>query len=304
MPALRLPAWRPSFEWPEGVSSRAVVLYTLWTLVLFVIFLFANFPHGLLLQRALRAIELPGLRVEVADARFAWWRGFELQRLRVMPDDPSQPAYFEAPSLYVRPGLSGLLRGELQSVDLSGSLYGGEVDGSITRGATNRVSLTIDGLQLQRYPLLASLLADAQLGGTLSGVISVEARGEDIHDIRAAGELGVQNASIADATWNGMAVPPLSFPRAGTRFSLQGGRLELQDLIVDGQEIAAEGGGQVVVRQPIGDSVLNLKMTIAEGPEAPPEIKTLLSFLPAPPRGGKPDAPRVVSGTLAKPRIR
>lgn len=306
VPALRLPEWRPSFDWSEGLFNRTVLLYALWTLVLFAVFLFANFPHGLLVQRALRAMELPGMRLDVADARFAWWRGFELQRVRLAPDDPSLPAYFEAPSLYVRPGLSGLLRGELQSIDVSGTLYGGSIDGSISRGATDRVTLNFDGLQLQRYPLLASLLPEAQIDGALSGIVSVETRGGgDLGDVRAAGELGLQAVSLNDANWNGIVIPPLHFTTAATRFSLQGGRLDLQDLVVDGKEIAVEGGGQVVVRQPVSDSVLNLKVAIAPGPEAPDEIKTVLAaFIPPPPRGAKPDAPRVISGTLAKPRIR
>jgi hypothetical protein len=40
-PALRLPAWRPSLDWSEGLSSRSTLLYGLYTFVLFCVFLFA-----------------------------------------------------------------------------------------------------------------------------------------------------------------------------------------------------------------------------------------------------------------------
>src|SRR5437868_11325842 len=101
VPALRLPAWRPSFEW-EGMTSRGTVLYALYTLLLFCVFLFANFPHKILVQRVLHAVQVPGMRFDVGDVRFAWWRGFELQHLLVAPSDPAQAAFFESPSLYVR----------------------------------------------------------------------------------------------------------------------------------------------------------------------------------------------------------
>jgi hypothetical protein len=50
--------------------------------------------------------------------------------------------------------------------------------------------------------------------------------------------------------------------------------------------------------------VLNLKATIVPGAESNDTVKTLLSFLPPPPKGQKADAPRTISGTLAKPRVR
>lgn len=302
VPALRLPAWRPSFEWPEGVSVRAVLGYTLWTIILFCVFLIANFPHHLLVQRALRAVEPPGMRFDLGDARFAWWRGLELQRLRLGPADPTRAPYFEAASLYVRPGLSGLLRGELQSVDISGSAYGGRFEGTLTRGAVNRVVLNFSGLQLQRYPLLPELVSAVELGGRLSGALSVEARGSDLNDTRAAGEISVADGMLRAANTE---QDPIVLDTAATRFSLQGGRLELQDLVVDGPEIAVKGGGQVVVRLPVTDSVLNLKTTIETKPEARDELKAILgALIPPPPKGQRADAPRVISGTLSKPRIR
>lgn len=305
LPSLRLPAWRPSFDWTEGLLTRGVILYALYTLVLFCVFLFANFPHGLLVQRVLRSVQVPGLRLDIGDVRFAWWHGFELQRVVVAPSDPTQPAYFEAPSLYVRPAVGDLLRGRLQSLEVSGSLYGGTVDGSLSRGELNRVSLTFDGLQLQRYPLLSAVLQGGQMTGRASGRINVEARGTDIADIRAAGDLQLADASVTDAKWNQLPIAPLHFDTISAGFDLQGGRLDVQELKADGKEILLDVGGQVAMRTPLTDSVLNLKVALAPGPECPEDMKTLLSaIVPPPAKGAKADAPHVLSGTLAKPRLR
>ncbi|MFN8640288.1 MAG: type II secretion system protein GspN [Candidatus Binatia bacterium] len=305
MPALRLPAWRPSFEWPEGLLTRRVVLYGLYTAVLFGVFLFAHLPYRELVHRLLQSAQPPGMHLEVADVRFAWWRGFELQGVRVAPADPSQPAYFEATSLYVRPAFSDLLRGRVQSVDVSGSLYGGSVKGSLSRGEINRVSLTFDGLQLQGYPLLAAALQGGQVEGRASGAISVEGRTADLADLRAAGDVRLDQASLSDAKWNQLPLAPLHFNSIATRFDLNSGRLELQQLKGDGKEIVFDLDGQVALRSPLADSVLNLKVQLTPGPEAPEDTKTLIAaIMPPPAKGAKADAPKVLSGTLAKPRLR
>jgi type II secretion system protein N len=305
MPALRLPTWRPSMDWTEGLFTRSVLLYGLYTLVLFAVFLFANFPHGVLVQRALQAVQVPGMRFDVTGARFAWWRGFELQGITVAPTDPTLPAFFESPSLYVRPALGELVRGQLRTMDVSGTIYGGGVEGSVSTGELNRVTLTFDGVQLQDYPLLSSLLGGGQAAGSLSGVVSVEARGNDINEVRAAGDLRLDGAEIIDAKVNQFPAPPLHFDAVTARFDLQGGRLEVQELKADGKEVLLDANGQVAMRSPLADSVLNLKVQLGPGPECPEDLKVLLSaIIPPPAKGAKADGPRTLSGTLAKPRLR
>ena len=304
VPALRVPAWRPSFDWLEGMGSRRVLLYTVYTLLLFLVFLFANFPHGVLLQRLLSAVELPGMRLDVGDARFAWWRGFELQRVHLGPSDPTLPAYLEASSLYVRPGLDGLFSGRPRALTINGPFYGGSIDGQFASGDMNRATVTLDAVQLQRYPLFTELLAGGQLAGALSGVLTVEARGVNTEELRAAGELELGNASLTDAKWSGFPLPALRFDAATAKFSVQGNRLEIQELHAEGPDVTLVASGQIALREPLADSVLNLKLSVVPGAEASDQIKTLLSFIPPPAKGAKADAPRTVSGTLAKPRIR
>lgn len=304
MPALRLPAWRPSFDFAEGWGGRRMLLYTLYTAALFAVFMVANFPFGLVVHRVLRAVELPGMRVEVGDARFAWWHGFELQRVRVMQPDPEAPPFFEAASLYVRPGLGGLLRGQIDSLQVSGPLYGGEMDGNLTiSDGLSRATVHVSGLQLQRYAYLRAMLLEGEVGGVLSGDMTLESRGGDPIDIRAVGELGLQQASLANAKFKQFTVPALQFDELVTKFSLQANRLEVQEFSATGPQLELAGTGQIAIRNPIPDSVLNLKVSVAAAEGADDLTRTILSLIPPPPKGAKPDAPRSLSGTLAKPRI-
>lgn len=305
LPSLSLPAWRPSFDWLEGFGGRRMLLYSLYTTALFLLFLVANFPFGVLLQRVLKMVELPGMQLDVGDARFAWWRGFELQRIKLASTVPDQPALLEAASLFVRPGLDGLVRGKLTSVSVSGPIYGGEVEGSFSAvDGLNRATLNLDHVQIERYPFLRVLVPDGQVAGVLSGALTVEMRSGETNDAHAAGELELGKVSLTDVKVQQVPIPPLHFDAAALKFSLQGTRLEVQEFEADGPELKVIASGQVAMRQPVGDSVLNLKLSAAPGPNSPDEVKTLLSFMPPPAKGQKPDAPRVISGTLSKPRVR
>ena len=69
-------------------------------------------------------------------------------------------------------------------------------------------------------------------------------------------------------------------------------------------ELKVALSGQIAMREPVQESVLNLKLSAVPGENSTDEMKTLLSFLPPPPKGAKPDTPRTISGTLARPRVR
>jgi type II secretion system protein N len=304
-PALRLPAWRPSVDWLEGLITRTTLLYILYTAILFGVFLVANFPYGVLVQRTLNALEVPGLRLDIGGARFAWWRGIEVENVRLASLDPNQAEYLHTAGLFVRPGLDGLWRGRPRSIHVGGPLYGGELDASFSSGEVNRATVTIEGVQLQHYPLLSTLLEGGQIAGRLNGAGTVEAQnGDGSEELRAAGELTLTQASLTDAKWQQFPVPALHFDSATLKFSLQGNRLDIQELDAVGPELKLSATGQVALRPNIADSVLNLKVSITPGAESPEEIKALLQILPPVPKGAKADAPRVLSGTLAKPRLR
>jgi type II secretion system protein N len=299
-------------DWVEGLVNRRLLLYGLYTGVLFIIFLIANFPYDEIVQRFVKSVDLSeqGLRLQVGGGRFAWWRGYELQRVRIMSTDGAADALplFEASSIYVRPGFDGLLRGQINSVNVLGSLYGGQVDGMLAMGeGMRRVMITIDGLQLHRYPTIASLLQlqDGAVAGELSGVVTIEAHGTDVAETRAEAALDLDKASLTDATLtNGLTLPALHFDKAAMKLSLQGGRVELQELDANGPELRLSANGQIALRQPVSDSVLNLKLTALPGADSPEEVRTLLSLLPQPAKGAKPDTPRTITGTIARPRIR
>src|SRR5262249_43088378 len=152
---------------------------------------------------------------------------------------------------------------------------------------------------------LSSLLQEGTVSGLLSGVITLENHaGGEANDTHAAGEFQLDKASIANAKVGIWTLPALRFDKADVKFSAQGGRLDVQELEATGPAMRLSMSGQIALREPLYDSVLNLKLTALPTANSGDDIKGLLSLLPPPPKGAKPDTPHVISGTLARPRVR
>src|SRR5262249_5695561 len=231
-------------------------------------------------------------------------RGYELQHVRLTPIDPDQPAFLEMGSLFVRPGLDGLMRGQVNSAHLLGLMYGGAVDANLAAdNGVQRANVNIDKLALERYPLLASLLQEGTVSGLLSGAITVENRPGDAGP-QAAGELMLDKAAINHVKVGILALPALRFDKTALKFSAQGGGVDVQEFEASGPEMRLALSGQIALREPVYDSVLNLKLTALPTANSPEDVKNLLALLPPPPKGAKPDTPHVISGTLARPRVR
>jgi type II secretion system protein N len=167
----------------------------------------------------------------------------------------------------------------------------------------NRVTLQLDGLQIHRYEHLTRLLEKGQIDGLLSGAVTIESRNADVSNGRAAGKFEIARAALTEAVVNGFGLPNLHFEEIAIEFTLQNNRLEIQDFQADGEELKVTGEGQVVLRQPPGGSVLNLRVSIIPGSNSPDAIRGLLDLIPRP-KGSRPDAPIVVSGTIDRPRFR
>jgi type II secretion system protein N len=304
LPSLRLP--RLATDWIPSLPGRGVLLYAAYTVVLFFLFLVAQFPHDVLVRRALASVDLRPFQLDYESTRFAWLRGYEFRNVNLVlaGDDRGVPPLFESSHIFIHPGWSGLLRGKMNSVFVDAALYGGGIDGSwATDNGLQRVTLRLDDLQIGRYRWLSTLFEEGTLGGLLSGAISAEMRRGNLREGQIAGELDIANGQMSGVKMKGMGLPELNFDTIAAKFSANGGQVEIEEFRADGREIKVTGSGQITIRQPLGDSVLNLKASLLPGPEVNDTIKGLLAIIPRP-KNAKPDAPLTIVGTLAQPRVR
>ncbi len=302
LPRLRLP--RPSLEWIGALGGRTTLLYIGYTTVLFLVFLVITFPHELLIRRALSSVNQGPVAVEFNAAAFAWFKGYELTGLRIAPVAvDGRPPYLECSHLWVRPALGALVRGNPYAVQMSADLYGGTALGEARLSEGNLVgSVQWQGIDVARYRTLTALLDEGQLTGKVSGQFDFEARGANLTVGQGSGELSVDGIGLVEAKVAGFGVPELHFRQTKLKFAIRSGRFEVQDLTATG-DLNVQGSGQIVLREPVQDSVLNLRGTLLPTPATPDALKALVALIPRVP-GAKPDAPMTVTGTLAHPRVR
>lgn len=306
LPRLRLRFPRPSFDWLGGVLNRTVMLYTAFTGALFVIFLIINFPHDVVVRRVLSQIDLSPVELDFNSARFAWYRGYELQGIRLSeagaPDNT--PPLLECTWLDVRPDLVGLLRGGLSGMSWDGELYGGSASGdwTVTPKGGGSGQVQFSNLQLGRYRILTAELDEGQLNGQVSGNFTVQL-GANRSSSQVAGQVTVKRPALTGAKIKGFTVPDLQFAQINGKLSLKGDRLELQEVQASGDQLNVQLSGQIVLREPRETSTLNLRATVQPSAATPDALKTLIALIPRRPNA-PPDAPVLITGTFASPQFR
>ncbi len=304
LPQLRLPRLQLSLESLGNFGGRRTILYLGYTAVLFLVFLLFTFPHDLLVRRALSNLSQGPVAVDFADVSFAWLEGYELSSLRIGPTAADgQAPYLECSRLWIRPALGALVRGNPYDVLLHAELYGGSARGEI-RMQQGSLEGTVQwkDLNLGRYRTLMALLDEGQLAGRLSGSASFESHGPRLETGQGSGEFALDGAALTAAKISGFPVPDFHLRQTKFKFTVRAGRLEIQDFQATG-DVDVQGSGNVTLREPLAESVLNLRATVQQSLATPDAIKTLVALIPRPP-GAKPDAPVMISGTLGRPHVR
>jgi len=302
LPALRLPRGL-SFDWLGRLGGRLTLLYIGYTAVLFAVFLLLTFPYEPLVRSVLSGINRGPVSVDVTGVRFAWLNGLELTGMRVSPPGDGHTPYLECSRLWVWPALGALVRGNPYDLLMNAELYGGNARGEIWMADGGvRGALHWRDADVGRYRTVTSLLDEGQVNGRLSGQLEFETRAGKPEASQVSGEVLLEAATLVGAKINGFGVPDIRFRQAKVKFTLRGDRLELQEFTATG-DVGVQASGHMVLRDPLTESVLNVRATIEQSLATPDAIKGLVALIPRAP-GSKPDAPISVSGTLGRPRVR
>jgi type II secretion system protein N len=300
---IRLPRPRLSLEWLGVLGDRLTWLYVAYTAALFVVFFILTFPHEMLVRRALSLVNTRANTVDFESTRFAWYKGYEINDVKLSGGSEGMPPVLELRHLWVRPLFSALIRGNPYAVHVQAELYGGEADGELNYTNGKLVgSLQLNNLEVGRYRALTALLDEGSITGRLSGQLDFEGRLTNLDGAQGSGDLVLESAGISQAKVSGYPVPDLNFRQSKLKFVVRSGRLELQDVAIAG-DVNVQGSGQIILRAPMPDSVLNLRATLQPTGTTPDAVKALMAMIPKAP-GAKPDAPMTITGTLSHPRVR
>jgi len=273
---------------------RRLALVAGTLVAVFVAVLAVTFPTEQLLRALLARVTAPGSpTVSFERARLRPW-GLRVDMLAAHAPDGTVLA--DAEWATVRPSLLGLLRDRTgRPWRAAAGTCGGRLDAVVDREAgTTIASLTWNAIDLARCRPVALL------GETVAGVIGGTAV------VRRAPGASAGEIALQGGMWKGAgrfvpAVETLHADPASIRWTLQGGRLELTAIAIDGPEVRATGGGTVRLASVPRDSTLALSLVVAPGPQASPSLRDLMARLP--PTGEGETRRLEIEGTIGAPRL-
>jgi type II secretion system protein N len=278
--------------------------YGLYTLALFVVCFAATFPHDLVLQRALTAATSgSAVRIDATGGSLGWTLAYGIDSLRVRARDGEGEPFLLAEALRFAPSRFGLLGGNPYPVGIDAALYGGSLRGVIDpRPAHFAVNATLEGVDLARYTGLRPWV-DGSIRGRLEGVVALDGGGRGPAAATGTVKLRIAGLTLEGAKIRGITAPDLHFNDVHANGTVKNGRLEIDDLAADGQEIGLRGEGNVLLRDPLADSVLALDLTVRPAAAASDGLKMMVNMLPGSNAegGGRRIA---VGGTLGRPSTR
>jgi len=284
-----------------GAPAMGFVAYTV---ALFLLFLLWTFPHEAMLQRAIDRAQQEPVRIEVRHVTIGWPLAYRIGEVRITaPGTDPSASLLVAQQLRVAPSLLGLLRGSPYPAGLHAELYGGSLTANVDlRTNDARVDATLTDLDLARYSGLGSM-AEGAWRGRVSAQIGVH--GDRRKPARVDGTVSLRGASLAveSAKVRGIAIPDLHFSDIRVGGTIKSGRLEVTEILADGQELAVRGMGSIVLRTPLAASTLALDLTITPTAAASDGLRLALALLPGSSDEGGARTVRL-GGTLGQPRAR
>jgi type II secretion system protein N len=287
---------------PSGAAPLA--LYAVYTLLLFVVFLGATFPHEAILRRALDPGPAAPISVELRGVSLGWTLGYTIDELRILSRgaDPTLPV-IDATRVYAAPSILGLLRGRPFPLSLAATLYGGSLDATTDLGAEAfDVHAKVSALDVARYAGLR-LFMEGTLQGHVNG--SVELSGNPTKPMTTNGTIDLRATDLAleGGKVRGITVPDLHFPELRLGGTIKAGRVELPDLNARGREVSVTGTGTLLLSHPLAATLINLDLTITPAPDLPDNLRLALNLIPGDttPTGEK---KLHLTGTIAQPKAK
>ena len=288
-----------------GLGGRGPLLgYGLYTGVLFVLCFVATFPHDLVLQRILHgATEGSAIRIETGVGSLGWTLAYALDSLRVRARDDEAEPVLQAESLRFSPSLLGFLRGSPYPLGIGAALYGGTLRGRIDpRPGSFHVDATLEGVDLARYTGLRPWL-EGTVRGRLEATVAIDGAGRGALAATGPVALRIPGLTLEGAKVLGITVPDLHFNDVHLTGTVKNGRLEISELVADGQEIVVRGEGNVLMRGPVEASVVSLDLVVTPAAGAPDGLKLAVNMLPGMSAEG--GARRIgIVGTIGRPTVR
>ncbi len=271
-------------------AHRLQAAYIAVGVVLFLVFLFANFPYVDAFSAALAPM---GLKMDAQRQELALPIGAKLQEVRIIPDAPGALPVFESSSIRIAPAILSMLMLK-PGIRASAAAYGGKIRLNAHRsGTATALNFSANGINLAELEMLHAL--GAALAGAADATGSALVMPDDL--VLDSGTLHL-DASNVMAHISG----PLGIFRLGDlnlSATLSSGVLRIESLKTSGGDLMISLSGDVRLAPDLRDSALALHFTLVTTPQARMRLGPFLNLLPHPPG----TRPYNLRGTITSPAL-
>lgn len=239
-------------------TSKNVVLYMLFTVIVLGCFLYIRFParvvQGYLLDTM--AARYPAVSFSLASVSLSFPPGLKMENVVLgFKGSPESGARLE--SLSVRPRLTGYFVGR-SSFAMNAVAYGGALQGRVNfphltpTEIPASAEIKLENLNLAKIAYLKERLG-LQIGGQLSGVFTYRGDSQFDFDVRNGAYQLVDKLFGFDR---------LDFSKAEGQITIKGGLLKINKLKLTGDKINFSLKGDIVLNPDIKNSAINLTGTM------------------------------------------
>lgn len=289
-----------------------------WGWLVFLVAFHVTFPSdAAILRLKYEAAERSGKAWSLAASDASLWRftGLELEdfqllktekpKRRARSGEEEEPAdarvFLEADSLAVRLRLLPLIRGR-KDVGFTAHMHGGSLDGHVGLGETSFVlDTSIDDIDLSTLDLQGKDF-EADLQGTLGGMLDLDLDQEDLSASTGEGSLEIQDLVMVKTKVMGFDLPEnQKFTEAKLAFKVENGKAKITDGKMTGDLIEAVFEGEITLNKKLLRSRprIEITFTVAEA------VDNLLKIAPGP-KDARDDEGKyhfLLTGTLEHPRF-
>jgi len=283
--------------------ERAALLgYVLFTLAVFLLALLWSLPHDLIATRALD-VALTGapVRISFRSIALAFPNGYHLTDVRLLPAGKSDPLATLS-EVTVRLPLTALLTADFRRAAFSGRAYGGDFAGQVSV-ADGRVAADLEARGVHLEPALAPFVPPpGRVEGDASLSLHLTGDGRTTQSSEGEVSLSARGLKLEQVSVRGIHLPDVAFPTVDAAAQVYGARLQVKDTRASGDDLNFSASGDVLLRDPVQQSVLNLRLTIEVPPTAQPALRIATGLLPKRAPGEAPAY--TLRGTIAAPVLR
>ncbi|MEW5800634.1 MAG: type II secretion system protein GspN [bacterium] len=269
------------------IAQKHIWLLFLYGVFAFFVFCIVLFPREEAVRQGLHFLSQKlNCTLSAKDLRVVFPGRLELKALTITGKDSRAEAfpYLTIDTLQVRPKLSQLFFKKL-AILFNLKLYQGTIEGVanfdlLRPGHLQEFSCFGHGIRLAHLKHIRDAL-NVNMNGELTGQANVKMEKNDIQTLS-----GNYHFDVAPGDIQIMSFPGFTFQQIKGEGSLSQGRVKIQSMRIQGDDLQAMVTGDLQLRQNLATSYLRARVNLNIGQEMKKKLGPLASFLPKQDKGG------------------